>query len=536
MSMLPFAYRSFLKRYPKENHLTLAPFLHPQNLAIMKFKHLIPSFFFIFLASTTTSLKAQAVNTSDSLALVDIYNTNNGPGWTRKQNWLNGPVSTWQGVTVTGSRVTAFSSPQNNMTGKLSASIGNLTALTELYLHYNQFTGTLPSSIGNLVNLVQLNLSVNFFSGDIPASLGNLTNVVYMYLHSNSFSGNMPASIGNLASVVILSLYSNQLSGSIPASIGNLSHLNSLWLYNNQLSGSIPASIGKLKELTGINFENNKLSGSIPDTIGSLSKLTGLNISRNQLTGNIPESIGKLKNLGFIDLSLNQLTGKLPASIRQLKKLQGVHLNYNLLTEDENISYASTSKISMGGGIAYNRFTFNGIEYVAKKFRNYLYWPQANINIHTNGNILSVSAGGTLSNNTYKWYKEGTATPTVIQGDSAFQPSESGNYHAEISNSVATSLMLKTDTVAYTASFKKDESKLLSIYPNPVKNMLIINGLNKTGSNKITIADLNGNIRLTLNAKQLSSYSFNVSSLKPGNYILNVINENRITTINFIKE
>jgi len=40
----------------------------------------------------------------------------------------------------------------------------------------------------------------------------------------------------------------------------------------------------------------------------------------------------------------------------------------------------------------------------------------------------------------------------------------------------------------------------------------------------------------TLNASQQSTYSVNASGLIAGNYILNTSNNNKVTTINFIKK
>src|SRR5262245_48443942 len=50
--------------------------------------------------SGITGLKAQA-DVNDSLALVDLYNSTNGPAWNSRTNWLtSAPVNTWKGVTV----------------------------------------------------------------------------------------------------------------------------------------------------------------------------------------------------------------------------------------------------------------------------------------------------------------------------------------------------------------------------------------------------------------------------------------------------
>jgi len=64
---------------------------------------------------TTTTANAQAVNMQDSLALVDLYNSTNGSAWINHTNWLTGPVSSWYGISVTGSRVITINFITNNM-------------------------------------------------------------------------------------------------------------------------------------------------------------------------------------------------------------------------------------------------------------------------------------------------------------------------------------------------------------------------------------------------------------------------------------
>ena len=67
-------------------------------------------------------VQAQSVNTQDSLALVDLYNSTNGPQWTKHGNWLTTkPVSTWYGITVSADRVTEADLIANNLTGKIPA-------------------------------------------------------------------------------------------------------------------------------------------------------------------------------------------------------------------------------------------------------------------------------------------------------------------------------------------------------------------------------------------------------------------------------
>ncbi len=52
----------------------------------------------------------------------------------------------------------------------------NIEETTNLSLDNNQLTGEIPSSIGNLTNLTYLGLYDNQLTGEIPYSIGNLMN------------------------------------------------------------------------------------------------------------------------------------------------------------------------------------------------------------------------------------------------------------------------------------------------------------------------------------------------------------------------
>src|SRR6478735_12831338 len=91
-----------------------------------------------------TPAKAQ-VNVNDSLALIDLYNSTNGPGWSNKINWLTtAPVSTWTGVSIVDNRVTVLNLYSSNLYGTIPASIGNLVKLKTLTLTDNQLNGAIP--------------------------------------------------------------------------------------------------------------------------------------------------------------------------------------------------------------------------------------------------------------------------------------------------------------------------------------------------------------------------------------------------------
>jgi len=156
---------------------------------------------FALFANTCITVNAQ-VNQQDSLALVDLYNSTDGPNWKRHDNWLtSSPLSKWWGITVTNARVTQIDLSSNNLEGSIPSSIGNLINLKFLTVEINHLSGSIPSSIGNLVNLSDLRLNSNQLSGSIPSSMGNLVNLRYLDLYYNQLSGSIPSSIGNLASL-----------------------------------------------------------------------------------------------------------------------------------------------------------------------------------------------------------------------------------------------------------------------------------------------------------------------------------------------
>ncbi len=123
------------------------------------------------------ALAQPTVLTSDSLALVAIYNTSNGSNWTAKNNWLTGPVDTWFGITVAAGRV------------------------SEIHLSNNGLAGTLPNNLGNLDGLVTLNFGSNNLFGVVPRSILNLVNLKYLYL-----SGNRLSDLPNLSESQLLEL------------------------------------------------------------------------------------------------------------------------------------------------------------------------------------------------------------------------------------------------------------------------------------------------------------------------------------------
>lgn len=395
----------------------------------------------VVLALALSSVKAQS-NVQDSMALVDLYNSTNGTSWKNNTNWLTKqPLSTWFGVTVVAGRITVITLQSNSLRGNLPSSFGDLSQLTIAHFEQDSILGSIPATIGKLTNIQMLAFSGNKISGSIPSSIGNLSQLSYLDFSFNHLNGNIPAEIGLLKNLNSLFLNSNSLLGGIPENIGNLTSLTYLYLDYNELTDSIPASIGNCINLKTLSLSNNHITGKIPFTIGNFKTLFKLDLSVNNLIGSIPTSIGNVTSLIRINFSYNKLTGNIPNSIGNLTTLVLLNLDNNNLCgaiPKEIISITGINNFPLFN----NNFTFAGIEAIASKAQ---YSPQARITIKQNGNLLSVSVGGTPANNTFKWYNNATLVATTTS-DSTFTITSIGKYWVVATNAVASQLTLFSDT------------------------------------------------------------------------------------------
>lgn len=403
---------------------------------------------------------------NDRLALVALYNSTNGNAWINKTGWTvpgspgDNPCG-WYGITCSGGRVTVTHLPSNNLMGTIPASIVNLDALQFMNFGNNYLSGSIPANIGNMSNLKSIGLYINQLTGAIPASIGNLSNLIDLTIHSNQFSGSIPASLGNLTSLQALIVSENYISGNLPPELGNLTQLRQLYLYRNLISGSIPSQLGNLSLLSELQLSRNQLTGSIPGELGNLIVLKKLSLYSNQLSGSIPSQLGNLTGLTELMLSDNQLSGSIPSSFGNLTNLSTfLSLNNNQLSgtiPDLSAISASCSII-----INNNKFTFNGMETNISKLDYYA--PQALLTIQDNNGFLTVDAGGTTANNTYRWFRDGALIATntganfhIVTGD--------GTYRVEVTNNIVTGLTLSSSNfVVGSNSLESDRNALIALY------------------------------------------------------------------------
>ena len=271
--------------------------------------------------------------TTDSLALVALYNATDGANWTNNTGWLTGPLNTWHGISLDDARrVIQVFLYNNALTGTLPTDLGNLSKLEGLYLNGNSLSGAIPSELGALSILKILWLHGNAFAGPIPPELGALSRLTFLFLRDNDLTGAIPSELSTLSSLKYLYLNNNNLTGAIPAELGALSNLEGLLLNNNNLSGAIPVELGALSNLTALWLSKNDLSGTIPSELGTLSNLEQLLASNNALSGSIPPELGTLSNLRDLRFFDNQLTGTIPPELSGLSNLEYLRLDENELS------------------------------------------------------------------------------------------------------------------------------------------------------------------------------------------------------------
>jgi len=203
-----------------------------------------------------------------------------------------------------------FRFDKNYFTGTLP-DMNQMTDLIYFKGSNNLLNGTIPNfSSSEMTRLKVIDLTDNELTGKIPYSLGNMNKLERLYLGGMYLSGTIPYSFWKLSNLIDFFAYDNQLSGEIPESIGGLTHLESLFLSYNNLKGNIPRF--KSHKLDYLNLKKNSLSGTIPASLFDIESLRLLYLSSNQLTGTIPEDFHTANTLKDLFLDDNKLTGLIP--------------------------------------------------------------------------------------------------------------------------------------------------------------------------------------------------------------------------------
>lgn len=299
----------------------------------------------------------------DSAALVQIYEATGGPEWTDSGNWLTGTLETWNGITMTGDRVTSVDLSSNNLAGTFPAITSGLDAMVSFDVSDNELTEITDGS--NFDALTTLDISLNklpfttldFFyelsidvtydpqkeilepervllqigethtvNREVPggenytwfANGSQITETASSFdvtvtgfedeavYHAEVTSSTVPGLTltTSVVDVRVSSLERDEASLRLvyEAVVTNESGVSD-WL--NTSVNDWPEVTVTANRVTGVNLPNQSLAGVLPDDILDVAGLTNVNLSSNMLTL-IPD-VSSLESLTSFNVSNNNL-------------------------------------------------------------------------------------------------------------------------------------------------------------------------------------------------------------------------------------
>ncbi len=202
-----------------------------------------------------------AVPETERNALLDFYNSTNGDNWNFNTNWNSRfSAEMWNGVST--------------------ININDELHVSGIQLQNNNVTGTIPNSIGNLPELEAFNIFINSVTGELPPQIWNLTELKQLIIGGNpqlTLPNGIPASISNLQELDWLNVSGIQLA-SLPQELFNLPLIDRLRINTCGLSGPIPEGLSTIRDVSA---SGNDFEGSIPVSFQSTPSNYRLNITNN---------------------------------------------------------------------------------------------------------------------------------------------------------------------------------------------------------------------------------------------------------------
>jgi Leucine-rich repeat (LRR) protein len=458
------------------------------------------------------SIQSQSLE-QDSLALVVLYNSTDGPNWYESDNWLTAsPLSSWFGVTVENGRLTRLELDDNNLSGSLPSEIGNWTAIERLGLPSNNLSGPIPAAIGQCASLNTLLLMVNELT-TIPSEIAQCSQLEYVSLYRNAFTGPFPTVFLDMTQLITLDLGSNEFSGPIPAGINNLTNLTRLTLERNEFSGIMP-------------------------NVHGLENIVEFHLNENNLSGKLDEILGDHPNMYYMNWNDNQFTGCYEASHFNKDKLQLLNISANQLDCVGDFSGFVQEGVLERFRCALNQLDFDDlIPLYELDINDFYYDPQSDLGqadtlyLEDGGSAtLTFDAGG--SGTVYQWYYNGTAHGNASSNGTLsitnFDPlTDQGAYTCEATNAAIPGLVLKRSRLTLFSdellSTEGEQASVrgLSAFPNPSDHQIRVQLTGFPTAASLRLYNLHGQRVLnTIVVDGAKEAVIQVAHLKAGVYLL----------------
>ena len=384
------------------------------------------------------------VSEEEFQALKAIYNSTGGTKWKIKTGWENinttatkdDVTSEWKGLNVMDGHLVELKLSDNNLVGYVPPQIGALVWLYNLDLSNNNLEGVFPSEIGALINLEQINFSRTLIQGPFPESFGNLIKLRNIYMNYVPLNCPFPNDVLiKLKSLVYFDAQSCGFTGQVGDIFDSIPRVESFAVNQNKLTGELPMSLNRLK-LNSLHINDNSFTGSLPALDSSVSKMYYLTVNNNQFTGPIPEVYGQFIKLKYFHINDNNLHGAIPPGIFT-PVLNRIYLTNNYFTftflepvADELQSINHEIKTKKSFPLTMTETSFNQ--------GSPLYLNAASLSVY----------GMAANNNRYKWFLNDQEV--YLGNDPAYsvasaQPEHSGIYRFEVTNTLLTDVVLKSD-------------------------------------------------------------------------------------------
>lgn len=249
-----------------------------------------------------------------------------------------------------------------------------------------------------LPNLGNLTLPYNQLEGSIP-EFQNCPKLLWLNLEGNNLTGKLPT-FNFLPNIVTIDVNNNQIEGELPT-FQNNKKLRRLILSKNRITGNIPNF--DLPKLELLYMSNNQLNGNLPDFFKCIT-LQSILLGQNDLSGEIP--ILRLPNLITLGLSNNNFNGLVKDHLTPLlsdylvdsNKFDSIPKFLNSVSIEDNRLWTKS-----------NFFTFDDLLNNDRYIINPSIWQnKIRLNPSIRDNQIQLNVDESISNNNYKWFREGS--------------------------------------------------------------------------------------------------------------------------------